>query len=147
MEYYLLTCCAWALHLLSLTLHISKTPRLPLLLKEKDCRPRKEKNSGRAWFESELGPVGAERMLDSAGSREVEGTAGRQSWQRRRWLNTREDKRWISGKLLGSSTDSSWDRWRGIWRELVLISGDKRQGTWQAICQDLWLPLLGVGTF
>ena len=58
-----------------------KTPRLPLLLKEKDCRPRKEKNSGRAWFESELGPVGAERMLDSAGSREVEGTAGRQSWQ------------------------------------------------------------------
>ena len=51
-------------------------------MKEKDCRPRKEKNSGRAWFESELGPVGAERMLDSAGSREVEGTAGRQSWKK-----------------------------------------------------------------
>ena len=55
-------------------------------MKEKDCRPRKGRNSGRAWFESELGPVGAERRLDSAGSREVEGTAGRQSWQRRRWL-------------------------------------------------------------
>lgn len=63
-----------------------KTSRLPLLLREKDCRPRKERNSGRAWSEGELGPMGAEGRLDSAGSREVEGTAGRQSWQRRRWL-------------------------------------------------------------
>lgn len=71
----------------------------------------------------------------------------RQGWQRRRWFKKREDKRWISGKLLGSDTDPSWDRWRGIWRELVLVSREKSQTTWQAICQFLRLPLPGVGTF
>lgn len=30
-------------------------------------------------------------------------------------------------KLPGSNTDTSWDRWRGIWRELVLISREKSQ--------------------
>lgn len=62
-------------------------------------------------------------------------------------LDKRKDKRWISVKLLGSNTDPSGDRWWGIWRELVLVSREKSQGTWQAICQYLWLPFLGVGTF
>lgn len=111
--------------------------RLPLLLKERTAGLER-RNSGRAWFEGELGPMGAEG-LDSAGGREVE----EYSWKAKlaeEGKETREDKRWISGKLLGSSTDS-WDRWRGPRRESW--SHSRRQtpkGIWQAICQDLWLP-------
>ena len=61
LESYLLTHWAWPCIYHPRLFTFQKLPCLhwlPLLLKE-DCRPRKERKSARAWFEGELGPVGA----------------------------------------------------------------------------------------
>ena len=56
------------------------SPPAPQLLKEKDCRPGQERNSGRARLERELGPVGAgsgPSMEHGGGGHRIEGKAGR----------------------------------------------------------------------